>query len=81
MFCDGDCARATLLLDSDEAQMALPIEFRLPSQRSLSDPLKQSPILCDPAKAEGDGSPANGGRRRDVRDNTNPVLLSSPLPK
>jgi hypothetical protein len=81
MFCNRDYARATLLINSDEAQMALPIEFSLPSQRSLCDPLTQSPILCDPEKAEGDGSPANGGRRRDVRDNTNPVLLSSPPPK
>jgi hypothetical protein len=81
MFCDGDCARAALLLDSDEAQLALPIEFRLPSQRSLCDPLKQSLILCDPGKAEGDGSPANDGRRRDVNDKTSPVLVSSPLPK
>jgi hypothetical protein len=81
MFCDGDCARAAQIIDSDEAQMELPLEFRLPSQRSLCDPLKQSLILCDPGKAEGDGSPANDGRRRDVHDKTSPVLVSSPLPK
>jgi len=81
MFCDGDCARAAQIIDSDEAQMALPLEFRLPSQRSLCDPLKLSLILCDPGKAEGDGSPGNDGRRRDVHDKTNPVLVSSPPPK
>jgi len=38
MFCANDCMRVHPLLYSDEAQMALPVEFRLPSFRTVCPP-------------------------------------------